>query len=698
MKQTFLTIMSALLLIGCGGSADKNANPFYKDYSNKYGAPPFEEIKIEHFLPAFKDGIKQAQDEIELIANNPEAPTFANTIEALEYSGELLDKVSYVFSNQQSANTNDELDKVAKEVSPLLSEHSDNTYLNEKLYERVKNLYDAKDELALNGEQERLLVKYYERFVRNGANLTEEQKIRFREINKELSALSLAYGQNVTKETNNYKKIVENEEELVGLPENIRQAAAEEAGEAGKWVFTTQKSSWIPVLQYSENRELRKELLLAYANRADRNDEFDNKENIKKIINLRIERAQMLGYDNPSLFILENTMAKNPTAVMDFLNSLWTPSLQQAKVEAYELQKMMDAEGKGEKLEAWDWWFYTEKMRKEKFNLDEGEVRPYFKLENVRKGAFDLAGKLWGLQFKQLENMPIYHPDVEAFEVSNADGSLVGVLYTDYFPRQGKKVGAWMSSYRKQYKKEGVDYRPVIVNVCNFTKPTADAPSLLTMDEVTTLFHEFGHALHGLLSQCTYPSLSGTSVSRDFVELPSQIMENWCFEPEMMKMYAFHYQTGEVIPEELIEKINATATFNQGFIMTEHLSSALLDMYYHTRNKVEDFDVNAFEAGVMKEIGMIAEIITRYRSTYFSHIFSGGYASGYYAYKWAEVLDADAYQAFVETGDIFNKSVAESYRKNILEKGDSDDPMKLYVNFRGAQPNPDALLKKSGLK
>jgi peptidyl-dipeptidase Dcp len=696
MKKTLLMIMAVLLLAGCGGK--KGENPFYSDYSNRFGAPPFEQIKVEHFLPAFKDGIKQAQEEINLIADNAEAPTFANTIEALDYSGELLTKVSSVFGNLQSANTDDELDAVAKEVSPLLSEHSDNIYMNAKLFERVKALYEAKDELGLDGEQARLLDKYYERFVRNGANLNEEQKTRLREINKELSALSLAFGQNVTKETNNYKKIVENEDELIGLPESVKQAAAEEAGEAGKWAFTTQKSSWIPVLQYSENRELRKELLLAYANRADQNNEFDNKEIVNKIMKLRIERAQMMGYDNPAQFILENTMAKTPAAVMDFLHSLWVPSLQQAKVEASELQKMMDAEGRGEKLEAWDWWFYTEKLRKEKFDLDEEAIRPYFKLENVRQGAFDLAGKLWGLQFKKLTDMPIYHPDVEAFEVSGADGSLIGIFYTDYFPRKGKKVGAWMSSFRKQYKKEGVDHRPIVVNVCNFTKPTADAPSLLTMDEVTTLFHEFGHALHGLLSQCTYPSLSGTSVSRDFVELPSQIMENWCFEPEMLKMYASHYETGEVIPDALIEKINATSTFNQGFIMTEHLSAALLDMYYHIGNKVEDIDVNKFEADVMKQIGMIDEIIIRYRSTYFSHIFSGGYASGYYAYKWAEVLDADAFEAFVETGDIFNKNIAEGYRKNILEKGDSDDPMNLYLKFRGAAPNPDALLKKSGLK
>jgi peptidyl-dipeptidase Dcp len=504
MKKTVFTLLIGLLLMGCA----KNENPFFETYKNKYGAPPFEQIKTEHYMPAFIEGIKQHQTEIDAIAENADAPTFANTIEALDYTGELLTKVSSVFFNLYSAETNEEMAKIANEVSPMLSEHNDNLYLNEKLFVRVKALYDDKDNLGLNAEQNRLLEKYYKNFIRNGAALNPEQKEKLRAINKELGLAELAFGQNVLAETNAYKKVVETEAELAGLPEGVRQAAAEaakEAGMEGKWVFTTQKASFIPVLQYSENRQLRKELLLAYAKRADNNNANDNKANINKIMKLRVQKAQLLGFESPADFILDNTMAKTPQRVYDFLATVWNPAVKRAKEEAAELQKLMDTEGKGEKLEAWDWWFYAEKLRKAKYDLDEELIKPYFKLENVRKGVFDLAGKLWGLQFKKLDKMPIYHPDVEVFEVSDADGSLIGVLYTDYFPRAGKRAGAWMNNISEQYKKDGVNHRPIICNVGNFTKPTADKPSLLTMDEVETLFHEFGHALHGLLSQCTYP-------------------------------------------------------------------------------------------------------------------------------------------------------------------------------------------------
>jgi peptidyl-dipeptidase Dcp len=530
--------------------------------------------------------------------------------------------------------------------------------------------------------------------------LGETDKARLREINKELGLAQLAFGQNVLAETNAYQKVIDNEKDLAGLPQSVRDAAAEtakEKGMEGKWIFTTQKASFIPVLQYSENRELRKDLLTAYIKRGDNNNEYDNKELIKKIMKLRVERAKLLGFESPAAFILDNTMAKTPKAVYDFLSTVWNPAVSKAKAEAAELQKLMDAEGKGEKLEPWDWWFYTEKLRKAKFDLDEEALRPYFKLENVRQGIFDLAGKLWGLKFKKLDKMPIYHPDVEVFEVTDADGSLIGVLYTDYFPRESKRAGAWMNDIVPQFIKNGKNQRPIIVNVGNFTKPTAQNPSLLSMDEVETMFHEFGHALHGLLSQCTYPSVAGTSVARDFVELPSQIMENWCFEPQVMKTYARHYKTNEVMPDDLIEKIQKSSTFNQGFTMTELLSAALLDMDYHTLKDTTTFDVTEFENASMKRIGMIPEIIVRYRSTYFNHIFTGGYAAGYYSYTWAEVLDADAYQSFVETGDIYNKERAESFRRNILEKGDSEEPMTLYRKFRGADPKPDALLKKRGL-
>jgi len=683
--------------MGCA----KNDNPFFETYKNKYGAPPFDKIKNEHYMPAFKEGIKQHQAEIDAIADSKDAPTFDNTIAAMDFSGELLKKVSAVFFNLYSSNTNEAMDKIANAISPVLSEHNDNIYLNEKLFARVKTLYDNRSKLGLTAEQNRLLEKYHRNFIRSGAALNPEQQAKLREINKELGLAEIAFGQNVLEETNTYQKVVDNEDDLAGLPESVRQAAAETAKESkkeGKWIFTTQKASFIPVLQYSENRELRKELLLAYSTRANHNNTKDNKAVINKIMKLRTQKAQLLGFANSAEFILDDTMAKNPKTVYDFLATVWTPALAKAKEEAAELQKLMDAEGKGEKLEAWDWWYYSEKLRKAKYNLDEESLKPYFKLENVRQGVFDLASKLYGLKFKKLTDMPVYHPDVEVFEVDNADGSLVGILYTDYFPRAGKRAGAWMNNITEQYVKDGVDHRPIICNVGNFTKPTADKPSLLNMDEVETLFHEFGHALHGLLTKCTYPSMSGTNVSRDFVELPSQVMENWCWEPEVMKTYARHYKTNEIMPKTLMDKIQKAGTFNQGFVNTELLAASLLDMDYHMIKDTANFDVDAFEKASLARMGMIPEIIVRYRSSYFNHIFGGGYSAGYYSYTWAAVLDADAFQAFKETGDIYNPKVATAFRKKLLEKGDSEDPMKLYRDFRGANPNPDALLKKRGLK
>ena len=694
MKQIILSMIIGMTLIGC-----TSKNPFFSEYENEYGIPPFEKIKTEHYLPAFNEGIKQQQAEYDAIASNLEAATFENTIEALELSGELLSKVSAVFYNLYSAETNDDLADIANEVSPLLSEHRDNLYLNDQIFARIESLYLDKENLGLNDEQNRILEKHYKGFIRSGAALNEEDKAKLREINKELSMAQLTFGQNLLAENNAYQRFVTDEAELAGLPAGVIQAAAEAAKEAeqeGKWLFTTSKASFIPVLQYGENRQLRKDLLLAWANRGDNENENDNKEAIVKIMQLRIQRSQLLGFDTPADFILDNTMAKTSQKVYEFLASVWQPALAQAKKEAAELQKLMDTEGKGEKLEAWDWWFYAEKLRKAKFDLDEEALRPYFKMENVRQGAFDLAGNLWGLQFTELTNIPKYHPDVEAFKVTDADGSYIGVLITDFFPRPGKRAGAWMNSYLKQHYKDGENIRPVIVNVGNFTKPTSDKPSLMSMDDVQTLFHEFGHGLHGLLAQSTYLSLSGTSVVRDFVELPSQIMENWCFEPQVIKTYAKHYETGEVMPDDLIEKIQKAGTFNQGFVMTELLSAAILDMDYHTLTNADNLDVNTFEKTSLARMGMIPEIIVRYRSTNFNHVFGGGYAAGYYSYTWAEVLDADAYQAFVETGDIYNQKVAASFRENILEKGDSDEAMKLYLNFRGKEPDPTALLRKRG--
>jgi len=697
MKKIAFTLMTGLLLVGCA----KSDNPFFETYKNKYGAPPFEQIKNEHYKPAFLEGIKQQQTEINAIADSKDASTFANTIEALDYSGELLKKVSSVFFNLYSAETNEEMSKIATEISPILSEHNDNIYLNEKLFGRVKSLYDSRLSLGLTSEQNRLLEKYHRNFVRSGAGLNDDQKIKLREINKRLGIAELTFGQNVLDETNAFKKVIDKESDLIGLPESVRQAAAEAAKEAkmdGKWLFTTQKASFIPVLQYSQNRELRKELLMAYTTRANHGNDKDNKAIINTIMKLRTQKAQLLGFETSADFILDDTMAKTPKTVYDFLATIWKPAVSKAKEEAAELQKLMDTEGKGEKLEAWDWWYYSEKLRKSKFDLDEEALKPYFKLENVRQGVFDLTTKLYGLKYKKLDKMPIYNPDVEAFEVTDADGTFVGVLYTDYFPRPGKRAGAWMNNITEQYKKDGINHRPIICNVGNFTKPTADKPSLLNMDEVETLFHEFGHALHGLLTQCTYPSLSGTNVSRDFVELPSQVMENWCWEPEVMKTYARHYKTGEVMPKELMDKIQLAGTFNQGFVNTELLSASLLDMDYHTIKDTADIDVSAFENSSLARMGMIPQIIVRYRSTIFNHVFGGGYNAGYYSYTWAAVLDADAFAAFKETGDVYNPKVATAFRKNILERGDSDDPMKLYRTFRGAEPNPDALLKKRGLK
>ena len=698
MKKVLLTLLIGLLLMGCA----KTDNPFFETYKNKYGAPPFDKIKNEHYMPAFNEGILQQTKEVNAIAERKEAPTFDNTIAALDFSGDLLKKVSSVFFNLYSCNTNEGMEKIATEITPILSEHNDNIYLNTKLFARVKTLFDNRAKLGLNAEQIRLLEKYHRIFIRSGAALNPEQKEKLRSINKELGIAELAFGKNVLDETNSYKKVINKEADLAGLPESVRQAAAEAAkadGKQGKWLFTTQKASFIPVLQYSDNRELRKELLIAYTTLANHDNASDNKAVINKIMKLRTQKAQLLGFATSADFILDDTMAKTPKAVYDLLKTVWTPAVAKAKEEAAGLQKLMDAESKNEKLEPWDWWYYSEKLRKSNYNLDEEALRPYFKLENVRQGVFDLASKLYGLKFNKLAGMPLYDPDVEVFRVDNSDGSLLGILYTDYFPRSGKHAGAWMNNITDQYIKNGINHRPVVCNIGNFTKPTDDKPSLLNMDEVETMFHEFGHALHGLLSQCTYPGLSGTNVASDFVEMPSQFMENYCWEPQVMRTYARHYKTGKLMPKEMMDKIQQAGTFNQGFINTELLAASFLDMDYHMKKDTLNFDVNAFEKASFDKTGLIPQIISRYRSTYFNHIFSGDeYCAGYYSYTWAAVLDADAFQAFKETGDIYNPKVATDFRKKILERGDSDDPMKLYRNFRGANPNPDALLKKRGLK
>ena len=692
--KKIVTVMMLGMLTAC-----TSENPLLVEQNTPFGVPAFDKVKIEHYLPAFQEAIAANEAEIEAIVNNPEAPTFANTIEALDRSGELLDKVVGVFFNVLEADGNDEMNKIAEEVTPMLSSLSDGIILNDALFQRVKAVYEQRDELGLNSEQMRLLTETFKSFANNGANLPEDKKARLKEINQELGLLSLQFGNNVVAETNAYQLFITDEAELKGLPESAKAAAKEEATAAGRpdaWLFTPKRTSFTPVLQYCENRELRKELLMAYTTRGNHDNDNDNKEIIVKTMQLRVEKAQLFGYRNPADYILADCMAHEAKTVDTFLESVWAPSLKAAKREAAELQKLLSQDLPGEKLQPWDWWYYTEKLRKAKYDLNEEELKPYFELSNVRKGAFQLAHDLFGINFEKLEGMPVYNSEVEVFKVTYADGSLVGILYTDYFPRAGKRPGAWMNNICNQYvDANGVDHRPVIINVGNFNKPTQGNPSLLSMDDVETLFHEFGHALHGLLSKATYKSLAGTNTPRDFVELPSQFMENYCYHPQIMKTYAFHYQTGEVMPDELIEKINRASTFNEGFVMTELLSASILDMDYHKMTTTEAFDVNAFEEASMKKMQMIPEIITRYRSTFYNHIFTTGYAAGYYSYTWSAVLDADAFAAFVETGDILNPEVAQRYL-HLLEQGGTRDAQELYLEFRGKPADPKHLLEKKG--
>ena len=696
MKKVLILGVMAMSLLACN-----QTNPLLEQPNTPFGVPAFDKVKIEHYLPAFEEAIRQNKAEIDAIVNNEDAPTFENTIVALDRSGLLLDRVTGVFFNVLEADGNDEMNAIAEQVSPMLSDLSDGIILNDALFQRVKAVYDEREQLGLNAEQMRMVTQTYKAFADNGANLPEDKKERLKEINQELSLLSLKFGNNVVAETNSddVKRFITDEALLAGLPESAKAAAAEEAeaaGHPGEWLFTPKRTSFTPVLQYCENRELRKQLLMDYTTRGNHDNENDNKAVIIREMELRIERAKLFGYDNPADYILADCMAKNHQTVDAFLASVWAPSLEAAKREAAELQALLEQDLPGEKLQPWDWWFYAEKLRKAKYDLDEEELKPYFELNNVRKGAFGVATKLYGLQFEKLENMPIYNPEVEVFKVTEADGSLVGILYTDYFPRAGKRPGAWMNNILPQYiDAEGVDHRPVIINVGNFNKPTAGNPSLLSMDDVETLFHEFGHALHGLLSKAHYKSLSGTNTPRDFVELPSQFMENYAYEPEVLKTYAFHYETGEVIPDELIEKINKASAFNQGFVTTELLSASILDMDFHELTSAEGLDVNAFEAESLKKMGMIDEIIVRYRPTFYNHIFTTGYEAGYYSYTWSAVLDADAFAAFKETGDLFEAETAKRFR-HLLEQGGTRDAQELYLEFRGKEADPKYLLIRKG--
>jgi len=674
-------------------------NPLVQKFNTQFEVPPFDKIKLAHYLPAIEFAIKEQEKEIDVIVNNQEEPTFANTVEALDMSGNLLNKVDLIFNNLLSANTNEEMQNLAKKIAPIISNHSDNILLNAKLFDRTNTVYNNRKNLNLNTEQSTLLEETYKSFVRGGANLNDSDKETLRQINEELSVLTLSFGDNVLAETNKFKLIIENDENLAGLPEDVIKAASETAKESdldGKWVFTIQKSSMIPFLQYSEMRDLREKIFKAYINKADKNDEYDNKEIISKIIKLRYKKARLLGYKDHASYVLERNMAENPENVYALLNKIMEKALIVAKKEAKNLQEMINNEGGKFELKPWDWWYYSEKLRKEKYDLDEEALRPYFKLENVRDGIFKLAQILYGLQFVEIPGIPVYHEDVTAFEVLEEDGSHVGILYTDFFPRASKRGGAWMTVYRKEKKVDGERIPPIISIVCNFTKPTDEKPSLLSYEEVLTFFHEFGHALHGLLSQCEYYGLSGTSVQRDFVELPSQIMENFVPEPEVLKLFAKHYKTGEIIPQELVNKIINSAYFNKGFEIVEYISASFLDMDWHTLADTSSIDVNEFERQSMEKIGLIPEIIVRYRTTYFSHVFTWAYSAGYYSYVWAELLDSDAYESFKENG-IFDKSTAQSFRTNILEKGGSDKPMNLYKSFKGAEPSIEPYLRKKGL-
>lgn len=670
---------------------------FSKKFTTKYETAPFSQIKMEDYKPAFEENIKAAKAEIDAIINNPEAPTFENTLEALDFSGNALDRLSSIFFNLNSAETSEEMQKNAQEVSPLLTEFSNDITLNEDLFKRIKSVYDQKDSLNLTTEQQTLLDKKYKSFVRNGALLDDEQKAKLREIDTQLAKLKLTFGENVLAETNNYHLQISNENDLSGLPEGVIEAAKSEAEnrKLEGWVFTLDMPSYLPFMTYADNRELRKELAIAAGKKAFQNNQYDNQNNVKDIVRLRHERANLLGYASHAHFVLEERMAQNPDKVKSFLNDLLEKAKPAAEREFAELTAFAKELDGINHLEKWDGAYYSEKLKQKLFNLDDEKLKPYFKLENVLNGAFTIAEKLYGITFKEVFDIDKYHEDVKTFEVLDFENQLVAVFYADFFPRKGKRNGAWMTSFKSQSIKNGVNDRPHISNVCNFTPPTPSKPSLLTFNEVTTLFHEFGHGLHGMLANTVYPSLSGTSVYWDFVELPSQVMENWCYEPEALALFAKHYKTGEIIPQEYVEKIKESASFLEGMATMRQISFGLLDMAYHGKAQTIE-DVKSFEEAAFQNTKLYPDVAENCMSTSFSHIFQGGYSSGYYSYKWAEVLDADAFAYFQEKG-IFDKEVATKFKENVLSKGGTEHPMTLYKKFRGQEPKPEALLKRAGL-
>ena len=681
-------------------------NPLNQHFSTPYNTAPFSKIKTEDFLPAFKKAITKAKAEIDAIVNNPDAPNFENTLKALDFSGQELNRISSIFFNLNSAETNDEIQKIAQDVSPLLSEFSNDIALNEKLFQRVKAVYNLKDTLDLTEEQKTLLITNYKSFSRNGANLPKDEKEKLRKIDKELSQLKLKFGEHVLAETNNFEMLITNESDLSGLPDGTKEAAKQLAESKQKegWLFTLDYPSYIAFMTYANNRELRRALSLAFGSRAFKGDALDNQDIVLKIVKLRYERAQLLGYKTHAHFVLEERMAKTPEKVQEFLNELLEKAKPAAEREFENLQDFAKELDGIDTLQKWDSAYYSEKLKQKLFSLDDEQLKPYFKLENVIKGVFTVANKLYGLNFEEINNIDTYHKDVLTFKVTDENGELVSIFYADFFPREGKRNGAWMTSFKPQYIKDGKNERPHVSIVCNFTKPvlsvaegaTKSKPSLLTFNEVTTLFHEFGHALHGMLANTTYQSLSGTSVYWDFVELPSQVLENWCYEKDALELFAKHYKTGEIIPMELIKKIKESSTFHEGMQTLRQLSFGLLDMSWHGLDPSNIKDVKQHEINAFKDTQLYPEVSENCMSTAFSHIFQGGYSSGYYSYKWAEVLDADAFEYFAEKG-IFNKTVANKFKENVLSKGGTEDPMVLYKRFRGQEPKPDALLKRAGL-
>ena len=674
-------------------------NPFFKPYDTFMGIPDFDKIKPEHYLPAFKAGIAEQKAEIQAIVDNSDKPTFANTIEAMEFSGDLVTRVASVFFNLTSADTNPQLQALSKEVSPLLSAAGDDIYLNAELFKRVKAVYDDRDTLTLNTAQAKLLEDTYKSFTRGGANLNDQDKAKLRSLNEAISKLSLEFGDNLLAETNAFELVIDNATDLSGLPQDVIDGAAATAakrGYEGKWVFTTARPSITPFLTYADNRALREKIYKGYIERGNNNNAHDNKKILAKMAALRAERAQLMGYANHAAFVLEERTAKTPENVYGLLNKVWPAALAQAKSEVAVMQKMIDEQGGNFKLAAWDWDYYADKIRVEKYSFNEQQTRPYFSLDNTLKGVFYTANRLYGISVKERNDLPKYHPDVRTFEVYDKDGSLMAIFMGDYYARDSKRGGAWANSYRKQYRMNGVDSKPIIVNVLNFPRPTGDEPALLTFDEASTLFHEFGHALHGMLSNVEYRSQAGTAVPRDYVEFPSQVNENWMTQPEVLAQFAKHYKTGEVIPQSLVEKIQAASKFNQGFATVEYMAATKLDLDWHTVTDFTPKDAAKFEADSLNNMGLISEISPRYRSTYFSHIFAGGYSAGYYSYLWSDILGADAFEAFKENG-IFDKATADAFRNNVLSQGGSDDPMKLYRQFRGKDAGIEPLLRSRGL-